>query len=110
MATKKEKMPAGAQKPKAPGFMAWLYCLAGWLICAGLCLWFTVEMEAYPAAYDMFFPAVLLILFCNILLFLFVAVRWAQSLGKLGCAIARICLGEGLFLAGMYLLGRFFIN
>lgn len=109
MAQQKNQM--GQKKGlQMPNFMAWFLCLCGWLACAGMCLWFTVEMEAYPAAYDMFFPAVLLILFCNILLFLFVASRWAQNLRRLAGSIARICIGEGFFLAGMYVIGRFLMK
>lgn len=85
----------------------WLISVAGWLACAGLCLWLTLELEAYPYAYDMFFPAVLLILFCNILVFLFIVSRWGQDLGRLAGSVARVCLAEAIILAGMYGLGRY---
>lgn len=91
------------------GILRWLISVAGWLACAAMCLWLTIELEAYPAAYDMFFPAVLLILFCNILLFLFVATRWATQTGKLASSVIRLCIAEALLLAGMYALGRFAI-
>lgn len=90
-----------------PGWLAWLVCVLGWLVCAGLCLWLTIALEAYPAAYDMFFPAILLILFCNILLFLFIATRWAPAIGRLCGAVLRLCVGEAIILAGMYALGRY---
>lgn len=100
-------MNADKSTPPRPGFWAWLVCVAGWLLCAGLCLWLTIALEAYPYAYDLFFPAILLILFCNILLFLFIATRWAKSLEKLCGAVLRLCAGEAILLAGMYGLGRF---
>lgn len=89
------------------GLAAWFICVAGWLICAGLCLWLTIELEAYPYAYDMFFPAVLLILFCNILVFLFIATRWAMDFRKLSGSVIRVCVGEAIILAGMYALGKY---
>lgn len=92
---------------KRPGWLAWLVCVLGWLVCAGFCLWLTIALEAYPYAYDIFFPAILLILFCNILLFLFIATRWAPSVSRLCGAVARLCIGEAIILAGMYGLGRF---
>lgn len=92
---------------KNAGFVAWLICVAGWLICAGLCLWLTIALEAYPYAYEVFFPAVLLILFCNILVFLFIATRWGADIRRLGGSVIRVCLGEGVILAGMYGLGRY---
>ena len=92
---------------KQAGWLAWLVCVAGWVLCAGFCLWLTIELEAWPYAYDVFFPAILLILFCNILLFLFIATRWGKSLSRLLAAVARLCAGEAIILAGMYCLGRF---
>ena len=89
------------------GWLAWLVCVAGWLLCAGFCLWLSIALEAWPYAYDVFFPAILLILFCNILLFLFIATRWGKSLKRLLTAVARLCAGEAIILAGMYCLGRF---
>ncbi len=92
---------------KNSGWLGWLICVAGWLACAGLCLWLTIALEAYPAAYEVFFPAILLILFCNILLFLFVATRWAHDLKRMASSVLRLCIGEGILLAGIYALGRY---
>lgn len=88
-------------------WLVWLVSILGWLVCAGLCLWLTIALEAYPYAYDLFFPAILLILFCNILLFLFIATRWGGQPGKLCVSVLRLCMGEAIILAGMYALGRF---
>lgn len=98
---------AGKEHAGRTGFMAWLFCVAGWLICAGLCLWLTISLEAYPYAYEMLFPAVLLILFCNILVFLFIATRWAQDIRRLAGSVVRVCAGEAIILAGMYAIGMY---
>lgn len=92
------------------GFAAYAAAVAGWLICAAFCLWLTVELEAWPAAYDMFFPAVLLILFGNIFVFLFISSRWARQTSRLFSSVFRVCLGEAFLLAGMYILGRYFLG
>lgn len=97
-------------KKAAPGLAAWAICVLGWLLCAGLCLALTLLLEAWPAAYDLFLPAVLLILFGNILVFLFVATRLAGNPGKLIGAVFRVCLGEGLILALFYVLGIFLVG
>lgn len=89
------------------GWLSWVTAVFGWLLCAAMCLWLTIELEAWPYAYEMFFPAVLLILFCNIFLFLFVAGRWGADAGRLAGSAARICIGEAILLAGMYCLARF---
>lgn len=89
------------------GIAAWFICVCGWLACAGMCLWLTIALEAYPYAYDMFFPAVLLILFCNILVYLFIATRWALDLRRLAGSVLRVCAGEGLILAGMFAMGKY---
>ena len=89
------------------GFLAWAVSVAGWLICAGLCLWLTIALEAYPAAYELFFPAILLILFCNILVFLFITTRWAADLRRLIGSVFRVCAGEGIILAGMFCMGKY---
>ncbi len=102
MEKKDQKTPG-----KRPGFLEWLICVAGWLVCAGLCLWASILLEAYPSAYDLFSPAILLILFCNLLLFLFIAVRWASSLSRLCGSVVRLCVGEALILAIMYGVGRY---
>lgn len=102
----KEKRAPG-QMLAHVGLAAWLVCVAGWLICAGLCLWAAVALEIYPFAYNMFFPAILLVLFCNIFLFLFVAVRWAQDIKRLLNSVLRICAGEAILLGGMYALGKY---
>lgn len=92
---------------KRPDLLEWLICVAGWFICAGLCLWASIELEAFPAAYDLFYPAILLILFCNLALFLFIAVRWASSFSRLCGSVMRLCIGEAIILAAMYGAGRY---
>lgn len=104
-----DELPDGAPVEKNVGF-SWLLCVGGWLCCAFLCLWLMVELEAWPAAYDMFFWAIILILFCNIFLFLFVSTRWGKAVKNLFFAVSRICVGEGLILGIFYLLGRFAIG
>ncbi|MBD5553069.1 MAG: hypothetical protein HDQ44_01895 [Desulfovibrio sp.] len=92
---------------KGAGLAAWLISVCGWLLCAGMCLTLTIALEVYPYAYEVFFPAILLILFCNILVFLFIVSRWGPALSRLWRAVARVCVGEAIILAGMYGLGRF---
>lgn len=92
---------------KKAGWIGWLVCVCGWLVCAGMCLWLTIALEAYPYAYDLFFPAILLILFCNVLLFLFIATRWAADAKRLAGSVGRLCLGEAILLGGMFFLGKY---
>lgn len=101
---------AAAQRKTPTGWLSWAVSVAGWLVCAGLCLWLTIALEAWPYAYEVFFPAVLLLLFCNILVFLFVATRWGARTGPLFGAVARVCAGEGLLLLLMYVAGRYGIG
>ena len=88
---------------------AWAVSVVGWLTCAALCLWLTIALEPYPAAYETFFPAVLLILFCNILVFIFVTGRWAADLRRLTASVLRVCIGEGIILAGMFCMGKYLL-
>ena len=85
----------------------WLGAVMGWIVCAGLCLLASIGLEPYPTAYDMLFPAVLLILFGNVFVFLFIISRWGNQVGKFFGSIIRICVGEGLLLAGLYALGKY---
>lgn len=103
-------MGNGDNAPVKKGWLIWLMAVAGWLVCAALCLAVTIGLEAWPQAWDMFFPAILLILFCNILLFLFITSRWVSDLRRAAGSVVRICVGEGLLLAGIYALGRFGIG
>lgn len=100
----------GAMESSAKGWLSWFICVVGWLLCAAMCLWLTITLEAWPYAYDMLFPAILLVLFCNILVFLFIGTRWGKLVGHLLGAVMRVCIGEGCLLAGLYLLGRFAIG
>ena len=104
-----DAVSAGAARA-ATGWLSWAVAVAGWLVCAGLCLWLSIALEAWPYAYEVFFPAILLILFCNILVFLFVATRWASLTRRLFGAVARVCIGEGLLLLLMYAAGRYGIG
>lgn len=109
MTNTRQSSPASGQGKNTPisNFLAWALAVAGWLLCSAMCLWLTIALEPWPMAYDMLFPAVILVLFGNIFLFLLVATRWAASLRKLANSVMRLCLGEGLLLGGLYLLGRF---
>ena len=105
-----QRVAESAPAKKATGWLSWAVAVAGWLICAGLCLWLTIALEAWPYAYEVFFPAILLILFCNILVFLFVATRWGSQTRRLFGAVVRVCVGEGLLLLLMYAAGRYGIG
>lgn len=88
----------------------YLIATGGWLACAALCLALTIKLEEFPYAYEVFFPAVLLMLFGNIFVFLFIASRWSADTKKLSLAVGRVCLAETLFAIGFYCLGRFLIG
>lgn len=88
-------------------WLKWLVSLLAWLCCATLCLILTVEIEIYPVAYSTLFPAILLILFGNIFIFLFIANRWGFDTKRLIASSLRVCVGEALLLAGLYALARF---
>ncbi|MDE5832556.1 MAG: hypothetical protein K2H64_06165 [Desulfovibrio sp.] len=92
---------------KKNNWLAWLSVVCGWLACAFCCLVLTVELEVYPQAYATLFPAILIILFGNIFVFLFIVNRWGSSSRALLSAVIRVCAGEALLLAGLYCLGRF---
>lgn len=103
---------SGVEEPlksdlRGAGFLAWALSVAGWLICAAFCLWAMVSLEAYPNAYDMFFYAIILILFCNIFLFLFVTARWGKDIKRLAGSIGRVVLGEAALLYGMFAIGKY---
>lgn len=99
-----------AEQKISRGWASWLAAVAGWLICAFLCLCLTIGLEPYAQAYDMFFPVAILLLFGNILVFLFISSRWGAWPARLAGAVARVCIGEGLLLAGIYALGRYAIG
>lgn len=101
-----DELPDGAPVEKHVA-LSWLLCVGGWLCCAFMCLWLMVELESWPNAYDMFFWAIILILFCNIFLFLFVSSRQGRTAKQLFYAVLKLCAGEGLVLLIFYLLGRF---
>lgn len=96
-------------KPISPPKLWLNYLLAttGWLVCAALCLALTIALEQFPNAYEILFPAVLLLLFGNIFVFLFITSRWGKDTRKLSGAVSRVCIGETLLLIGLYCLGRF---
>lgn len=104
-----DELPDGAPVEKQVG-ISWLFCVGGWLCCAFMCLWLMIELEAWPKAYDMFFWVIILILFCNIFLFLFISSRAGRTAKQLFYAVLKLCAGEGLVLLVLYLLGRFAIN
>ena len=69
-----------------------------------------VSQRQKPAQMSQPATAIVLILFCNILVFLFVATRWASQTRRLFGAVARVCVGEGLLLLLMYAAGRYCIG
>lgn len=93
--------------PGKRGWSEWLAIVFGWLVCAALCLALSVLLESFPAAYDTFLPAIILLLFANIFVFMFIGSRWAGQPVRLYGSVLRICIGEGLLLAGLYVLARF---
>lgn len=94
----------------AKGWIVWVVAVSGWLVCAFFCLVLTVQLEEFPDAYETLFPAVVLMLFCNLFIFLHITSRWGRQLKKLVFSVIRVCVGEGLLLAGLYALGRFAIG
>lgn len=90
-------------------FLSWAASVAGWLVCAALCLLLAIDLEN-RSAYEIFYPVVILLLFANVFLFLFVAMRWGALPRRLFDSIARICIGEGLLLLMMDILGRYVIK
>ncbi len=94
------------------GTSLWInYIIAtlGWLACAALCLVLTIKLEEFPNAYDTLFPVILLLLFGNIFVFLFIASRWSRNTKKLSLAVSLVCFSETLLVIGIYCLGRFLI-
>lgn len=91
-------------------WLGWVIAVCGWLICASLCLTATILLEAYPQGYDTLFPAIILIIFCNVFVFLFITGRWGNSPRRLIDSVIRVCIGEALFLAGIYALGRYVLG
>lgn len=92
------------------GWREWFAIVCGWLVCAAMCLGLTIGLEPWPAAYDTFYPVAILLLFGNVFLFLFIGSRWAANPVRLYGSVARLCVGEGLLLAGSYVLGRFIMH
>ena len=88
-------------------WLNYLLATGAWLACAALCLALTIALEQFPAAYEILFPAVILLLFGNIFVFLFITSRWGKDTRKLFSAVSRVCIGETLILLGLYCLGRF---
>lgn len=98
-----------AKAPAKKGWLVWFGAVTGWLACAGLCLLASIGLEPWPYAYDMLFPVILLLLFGNVFVFLFIVTRWGAQPGRFFGSVGRVFLGEGLLLAGLYALGRFAI-
>lgn len=84
-----------------------LAALFGWLVCAGLCLACAIQLENFPQGYDVFLPAIILVLFCNIFVFLFISSRWAKFPKKLWASVIRVCAGEALFLIGIWAISKY---
>lgn len=101
------------EKKSSPGaglLLNYAIVTAGWLACAVLCLALYIKLEAFPKAYEVFFPAILLMLFGNIFIFLFIASRWSKDTKRLASSVLSLCAGEALFIAGIYCLSAFVIK
>ena len=97
-------------KQPSTGGVAWLIGGGGGLICAAMCLFLTVSLEGRPKAYNFVLPAVVAILFSNIVVFLFMSSRFGEHAGILFRAVSRVCMAEGVLLLLLYAGGRFFIG
>lgn len=97
-------------KAASAGWVAWACMLLGWLLCAAFCLLLTTGLEAWPAAYDTIFPAAILLLFGNVLLFVFLGLRHGRSSWALMRAVLALCVAEGLLIWLLYLTGRHIIG
>ena len=103
-------MKMKTEEKSSGGWLSWLTAVGGWLLCAAMCLVLTIRLEVWPRAYDFVFPAVVAVLFSNILVFMFMASRHGAHAGKLFRAVCRVCLSEGALLLLLYGWGRFFIG
>lgn len=88
---------------------SWVICVGAWLFCAFIGLWLVVELEAWPKAYNVFFWAVIAVLFCNALLFLAIPYRWSESDRQILKVVSIICVAETLVFGAFYLVARFAI-
>lgn len=91
-------------------WLAWLAAVAGWLLCAGFCLLLTIGLEPFPYAYDLLFSVIIFILFFNVFIYLFIVNRWGADTSRLIRSVIRVCIGEGLVMAGLYVLGKYAIG
>ncbi|WP_291433360.1 hypothetical protein [Desulfovibrio sp.] len=98
------------EKISSTGWLSWLIAVGGWLTCAAMCLFLTVSLEGWPKAYNFALPAVIAILFSNIVVFLFMSSRFGEHAGILFRAVSRVCVAEGVLLLLLYAGGRFFIG
>lgn len=105
-----QHMEVKQEKTSSTGWLSWLIAVGGWLICAAMCLFLTVSLEGWPRAYDFVLPAVIAILFSNIVVFLFMSSRFGEHAGILFRAVSRVCMAEGVLLLLLYAGGRFFIG
>lgn len=99
-----------SEQEKAQGgrtWSEWFAIVAGWLACAASCLYLSLLLEPYPAAYDTFFPLIILLLFGNVFIFFFIASRWNKKPKRLYLSVLRVFVGEAIFLAGIFFLGRY---
>lgn len=104
-------MSEDLKPPQGRGlWINYLIATGGWLACAAFCLVLAIKLEEFPQAYEVLFPAVLLLLFGNIFVFLFITSRFGRDTQHLSIAVSRVCIGETLLLLGLYCLGRFGIG
>ncbi|MFR7887506.1 MAG: hypothetical protein ACLU4B_03385 [Bilophila wadsworthia] len=69
----------------------------------------TVSLEGRPRAYNFVLPAVIAILFSNIVVFLFMSSRFGEHAGILFRAVSRVCMAEGVLLL-LLMQGQIFIG
>ena len=103
-------METKTEEKSPTGWLSWLTAVGGWRLCAAMWLVLTIRLEVWPRAYDFVFPAVVALLFSNILVFMFMGSRYGAHAGKLFRAVCRVCLSEGALLLILYGWGRFFIG
>lgn len=89
---------------KGPWLLRYLTAVAGWLACAFMGLALMVGLEARPEDWQSALYLVLLVLFANIVVFLFVTSRYSNSFSRHALAVLVVCIAEAVFFACMYYL------
>lgn len=84
--------------------------VAGWFVCAAMCLYMTICLEQWPAAWDSMFPVAVAILFGNFAVFYTVSLRCTARGKSLAMPVFFICFGEAALFGIMYMIGRYMIG